>query len=58
MRWVGNNDDLYLFQPEFAEQAVDVVEAVIRTGEVDIIVIDSIAMMSPAVEIEKSAKTR
>jgi recombination protein RecA len=55
---VGNNDDLYLFQPEFAEQAVDVVEAVIRTGEVDIIVIDSIAMMSPAVEIEKSAKTR
>lgn len=52
----GQTDDLYLFQPEFAEQAVDVVEAVIRTGEVDIIVVDSIAMMSPAVEIEKSAE--
>ena len=52
----GHPEDLYLFQPEFAEQAVDVIEAVIRTGEVDIVVIDSIAMMSPAVEIEKSAE--
>lgn len=52
----GNSENIYLFQPEFAEQAVDVIEAIIRTGEVDIIVIDSIAMMSPAVEIEKSAE--
>jgi recombination protein RecA len=52
----GNNDDLYLFQPEFAEQAVDVVEAIIRTGDVDVIVVDSIAMLSPAAEIEKSAE--
>mgnify|MGYP000883778139 CR=1 FL=1 len=52
----GDNADLYLFQPEFSEQAVDVIEAVIRTGEVDILVVDSIAMMSPAVEIEKSAE--
>jgi recombination protein RecA len=52
----GNNESLYLFQPEFAEQAVDVVEAIIRTGDVDVIVVDSIAMMSPAVEIEKSAE--
>lgn len=52
----GSADDLFLFQPEFAEQAVDVVEAVVRTGEVDILVLDSIAMLSPAVEIEKSAE--
>lgn len=52
----GDAHDLYLFQPEFAEQAVDVIEAVIRTGDVDIVVIDSIAMMSPVVEIEKSAE--
>lgn len=52
----GDVEALYLFQPEFAEQAVDVIEAVIRTGDIDILVIDSIAMMSPAVEIEKSAE--
>jgi len=52
----GDNDALYLTQPEFAEQAADIVEAVIRTGEVDLVVIDSIAMMSPAIEIEKSAE--
>lgn len=52
----GNPEELLLFQPDFAEQAVDVVEAVIRTGEIDVVVIDSVAMMSPAVEIEKSAE--
>ena len=52
----GNIDDLLLIQPEFSEQASDIVEALVRTGEVDIIVIDSIAMMSPADEIEKSAE--
>lgn len=52
----GNVDDLILFQPEFAEQGVDVVEALVRSGEVDIIVVDSVAMMSPADEIEKSSE--
>lgn len=52
----GDPDELYLFQPEFAEQAVDVIEAVIRSGGVDLLVVDSIAMMSPAQEIEKSAE--
>ena len=52
----GDPEELLLFQPEFAEQAVDVVEAVIRSGGVDIVVVDSIAMMSPATEIEKSAE--
>ena len=52
----GNLDELLLIQPEFAEQACDVVEALIRTGGVDIIVIDSIAMMSPADEIDKSSE--
>jgi len=52
----GDLDELELFQPEYTEQACDVVEAVIRTGDVDIIVVDSIAMMSPAEEIEKSSE--
>ena len=52
----GNVDDLLLIQPEFAEQACDIVEALVGSGEVDIIVVDSIAMMSPADEIEKSSE--
>jgi protein RecA len=52
----GVLDDLLLLQPEFAEEAVDIVEALVRTGEVDIIVVDSVAMMSPATEIDKSSE--
>ena len=52
----GSIEDLLLIQPEFAEQAVDITEALIRSGEVDIVVVDSIAMMSPADEIDKSAE--
>lgn len=52
----GDKEALYLCQPQFSEQAVDIVEAVIRTGDVDVVVVDSIAMMTPADEIEKSAE--
>jgi len=52
----GNVEDLLLIQPEFAEQAVDIAEALIRSSEVDILVVDSIAMLSPADEIEKSSE--
>lgn len=52
----GSVDDLLLIQPQFSEQAVDIVEALVRSGEVDIIVVDSIAMMSPADEIDKSSE--
>lgn len=49
-------EDLYLAVPDFAEQGVDIVEAVVRTGDIDLVVVDSIAMMTPAVEIEKSSE--
>jgi len=52
----GNVDELLLIQPEFAEEAVDIVEALIRTGEIDLIVVDSVAMMSPSLEIDKSSE--
>lgn len=51
-----NLDELYLSQPQFSEQAVDIAEASIRAEDVDLLIVDSIAMMSPAVEIEKSAE--
>jgi len=40
--------------PDSAEEAGDVYDEVLRTGEIDLIVLDSIAMMTPSVEIEKS----
>ena len=48
-------DDLRLAQPETGEMAVDLVDAAIRTASVDLIVVDSIAAMTPSVEREASA---
>jgi len=48
-------DDLHLSRPETGEEAVDLVDAAIRTAEVDLIVVDSIAAMTPSVEREASA---
>lgn len=49
-------DELLLSQPDYSEEAVDLTEALIRTGEVDMLVVDSIAMMTPTEEIEKSSE--
>lgn len=49
-------EDLLLIQSEWAEQAADVINALIRTGELGLLIIDSVAMMTPGVEIEKSAE--
>jgi protein RecA len=45
---------LLLSQPEYAEQTLDVGEALIRSGELDILAIDSLAFLTPAKEIEES----
>ena len=42
-------------RPDTAEEAIDVYDVLMRTGAVDLIILDSIAFMTPAVEIEKSA---
>lgn len=41
--------------PETGEQACDIADSLLRSGTVDIIVIDSVAFMTPVAEIEKSA---
>jgi RecA/RadA recombinase len=51
-----DNDTLYVILPEYAEQGVDVIEAFIRSGEVDLIVVDSLAEMTPMGEIESSTE--
>jgi recombination protein RecA len=46
---------MLLNQPESAEQALDIGEALLRSGDLDILVIDSIAFLTPEKEIEESA---
>ena len=45
-------DDLIISQPDYGEQALDIAEMLIRSGAVDIIVIDSVAALVPKAEIE------
>ena len=47
-----NIDDLYISQPDTGEQALEIAEALIRSGAVDVIVIDSVAALVPQAEIE------
>ncbi len=47
-----NLDDLYVSQPDTGEQALDITESLVRSGAVDIIVIDSVAALTPKAEIE------
>jgi len=47
---------LIVIQPQHAEQGVDVVNKLLRTGELDLVGIDSVAMMTPGVEVEESAE--
>lgn len=47
-----NLDDLYVSQPDTGEQALDIVDALVRSSAVDIIVIDSVAALTPKAEIE------
>ncbi|GEK31305.1 protein RecA [Kurthia zopfii] len=47
-----NIDELLLSQPDTGEQALEITEALVRSGAVDIIVIDSVAALVPKAEIE------
>ena len=45
-------DDLYVSQPDTGEQALDIAEALARSGAIDVIVIDSVAALVPKAELE------
>ncbi len=45
-------ENLLISQPDYGEQALDIVETIARSGAVDLIVIDSVAALTPKVEIE------
>ena len=46
-----NVDDLLISQPDSGEQALQIVETLVRSGEVDVIVVDSVAALVPKAEI-------
>ncbi|MBD3800337.1 MAG: recombinase RecA [Campylobacterales bacterium] len=45
-------ENLLVSQPDYGEQALDIVETLARSGAVDLIVVDSVAALTPKVEIE------
>lgn len=45
-------DNLYISQPDFGEQALEIAETMVRSGAVDLIVIDSVAALVPKAEID------
>lgn len=52
-RKIGVNvDDLIISQPDYGEQALEIVDALVRSGAVDLIVVDSVAALVPKAEIE------
>lgn len=47
-----NVEDLYISQPDTGEQALEIAEALVRSGAIDVVVIDSVAALVPRAEIE------
>jgi recombination protein RecA len=45
-------DDLLISQPDYGEQALEIADSLIRSGKIDVIVIDSVAALTPKDEIE------
>ncbi|EAH8202075.1 recombinase RecA [Campylobacter lari] len=47
-----DTENLYISQPDFGEQALEIVETIARSGAIDLIVVDSVAALTPKAEIE------
>ena len=47
-----NTDDLLVSQPDTGEQALEICDMIVRSGAVDVVVIDSVAALTPKAEIE------
>lgn len=47
-----DTDNLYISQPDFGEQALEIVETIARSGAIDLVVVDSVAALTPKAEIE------
>lgn len=49
-----NNELVFVIRTDYAEQAVDVADSMLRTGECDLLIVDSVAALTPRVEVEES----
>ena len=47
-----NIDELYISQPDNGEQALDIAETMVRSGAIDLVIVDSVAALVPRAEIE------
>jgi recombination protein RecA len=47
-----NIDDLIISQPDYAEQALEIIDTFVRSGAIDIVVLDSVAALVPKAELE------
>ena len=47
-----NTDELLISQPDYGEQALDIADMLVRSGAVDLVVVDSVAALTPRAEIE------
>ena len=45
-------DNLYISQPDWGEQALEITETMVRSGAVDIVIVDSVAALVPKAEID------
>ncbi len=45
-------DALYISQPDYAEQALEITEALVRSGAIDVVIVDSVAALLPRAELE------
>jgi recombination protein RecA len=51
-RSASTSTNLYVSQPDTGEQALEIAEALVRSGAMDVVVIDSVAALVPRAEIE------
>ena len=49
---IGDIDNLYISQPDSGEQALEITETMVRSGAIDIVVVDSVAALVPKAEID------
>ncbi|MFX7487707.1 DNA recombination/repair protein RecA, partial [Acinetobacter baumannii] len=47
-----NLDDLLISQPDTGEQALEITDTLVRSGAIDVLVVDSVAALTPRAEIE------
>ena len=47
-----NTEELLISQPDYGEQALEIVDVLVRSGAVDVVAIDSVAALTPKVELE------